>query len=530
MTEASADPEIRSYCFCLPEVESPQVLGAIRIGDVNTGFAEQSTVHFLRPSPDNWSLRIDDEPLPVVEKATGLAWSWTPGFFAGEVTAELVDPGGAIRSRFLLDVAPHPSKLGRDVYAEMVREIWNWDPGLVLGEEPATTQVGTRGDNQGLLIAFARLRRHAPHAVHSLWSIAKEPIRQLRARRDRVSLCRVRRIDMVSIGSLVRNPALAVSLLGEGMSATHDIDPGSLMDIPSADRDLDCAANRAMTESSRRLLARVRSVHGQLQEAVQKENPSFARTSLAARWAVRRQFLIDLEHQLSTVMRQEPYVKVTRPEITAAGLTAISSHPVYANAYRRSWLAYAHGVDGLPTDERLWTSPTWEIFERWCFVRMLRVIEPLGLGPWKRRDHHPTNPTAGLKLPLPRSVTLTLLLQPNFPAADQGGSGHHSISGLRLPDIVLVMESETGCRWFTFDAKYRTTRANLLDAMASAHIYHDALRYRGTAPEQALLLAPGAQGVDWLLEAAFQRQHGVGIVTVRPDGDWGWLLSLLTEP
>lgn len=288
MTETPACPGIRLYCFQIPEAGSTQVLGATSIGDVNTGFSEQTTAHFLLPTPGEWSLRVDDEPLPLVETTSGLAWAWTPGFYAGEVTAELVDPAGGVRSRVLFDVAPHPLKLGRDVFAEMVHEIWDWDPGLVLGEEPASTRAGALGAHQGLLIAFARLRRHAPSAVKSLQRIAQQPIRRLRARRDRVPLCRARRIDVASIRSLARSPELSAALAGEGFSPLDALDPGAVLDIPAVEHDIDCAPNRAITAVSRRLLARVRSVRGQYQEAVERDNPSLTRTPLAARWAVRR--------------------------------------------------------------------------------------------------------------------------------------------------------------------------------------------------------------------------------------------------
>ena len=515
------------YCFDLPESPCRQALGATRLGSENSGFQENTSAHFLRPGPGDWSLHIDDEPLPLVETDAGPAWRWTPGFYAGEVTAELIDTAGRTRSRFLLDVAPSPHKLGREVFAAMVEEIWAWDPVLVVGTEPASRHVGRLGEYHDLFIAFARLRRHAPAALRSLQAIAREPIRRLRARRDRLPLNRIRRIDLGTLTSLVAQPGLAAALTSA--HATPGIETGLLLDCPTTEHELDCAANRCITAACRRLLTRVRRIQQRMQQAVDREDDSPTRTALSARWPVRRRFLSELARELSTLLRQIPYAAVTRLEITAAGLTAVASHPHYASAYRRAWLAYAPGVTGPPSDERLWISPTWEIFERWCFVRMTKVLEATRGGPWQRLYQHPTRATAALQRQLAGGGQLTLLLQPDFPAGDQADTRHCSISGRRLPDIAMLLESTDACRWFAFDAKYRGSRTNLLDAMSSAHIYHDALRWSDSPPERALLLAPAARGVDWLLEPAFHRQHGVGIVRVDSEANWGWLPALLRD-
>ena len=513
------------YGFDLPGFQSPACDRMIRFSDANPGFAEQTRAHFLRPAPGDWALRIDDEPLYLVETPCGLAWAWTPGFYAGEVTAELVPPGGGASYLFMLDVAPSPHKLGRDTYADMVQEIWEWNPRLVLGSEPASRAIGTSGDHQGLLIAFARLRRHGPAALQSFTRITREPIRRLRPRREQLPLSRIRRIDRVTVGSLVREPGLAAAL--NGASVADHLAPNLGLNCPSTEQTLDCAPNRSITAACRRLLAQVRFVQQAMQTTVDREQDDPTRTALSGRWPVRKRFLTELSHGLSQVLRLEPYATVTRPEITAAGLNAIAAHPTYARAYRHAWLAYTPGVEGAPTAERLWISPTWEVFERWCFVRMLRALAEIGGDTWRTLAVHPLHSQAAMRLDLTTGISLTLLLQPEFPAQDQASGEHHSISGLRIPDIVLLLESAKTSRWFVFDAKYRSTRANLLDAMTCAHLYHDALRYLDAPPERALLLTPATQGVDWLLDAEFQCRHGVGIVRVGVEDGWDWLPALL---
>lgn len=103
----------------------------------NPGFIEAQRYVFQHPSP-GWSLYIDDEPLGGVPGPSS-SWEWRPGFFAGEITAELQRPNGVSAGLFLLDVAPNPDKIGQQFFAEMVRELWDEDPTLVIGDEPATT-------------------------------------------------------------------------------------------------------------------------------------------------------------------------------------------------------------------------------------------------------------------------------------------------------------------------------------------------------------------------------------------------------
>jgi hypothetical protein len=94
-----------------------------------------------------------------------------------------------------------------------------------------------------------------------------------------------------------------------------------------------------------------------------------------------------------------------------------------------------------------------------------------------------------------------------------------SVSKERVPDLVLTLQSAEGTRFFVFDAKYRTSRANVLDAMESAHIYQDSLRIGQRRPEASMLLVPSGGGAPWLEAPAFQMTHRVGVCVLTPDQD-----------
>lgn len=69
------------------------------------------------------------------------------------------------------------------------------------------------------------------------------------------------------------------------------------------------------------------------------------------------------------------------------------------------------------------------------------------------------------------------------------------------------------------DAEYRTTHANVLKVMSSAHIYRDVLRIAGNRIDSALLLIPRSEGASWLKDSAFIREHSVGVIDVAPGVD-----------
>ena len=71
----------------------------------NRGFAERQEATFIGPTDLECRLLVDDEPLGRVEGSAN-EWAWTPGFYAGEVRAELLDADDRSLGVWLLDVSP----------------------------------------------------------------------------------------------------------------------------------------------------------------------------------------------------------------------------------------------------------------------------------------------------------------------------------------------------------------------------------------------------------------------------------------
>ena len=477
----------------------------------NGGFTECGRYLFQTPGPE-WLMRIDDEPMRVAEGF----WVWEPGFYAGEVTAELQESPGSRHSLFLFDVAPSPEKAGREAFREMLDDLRTAAPDLLVGSEPATTRMGQIGSSDSLWVAFARLRRYGPEFLQALKRLQSHPRRALHARRTSAPLNHVRRVDRTTALALARSPI--VGFFAEGADARPDA--STRLDVPIVEETLDCAANRTVAALLFVVLSRASGLLSRLAEQVEKEQPSATSTPLAARWPVRLACLTDLRREFRKLSRQLPFSGVTRPEVTAAGLNGVAADPIYARAWDRGWRALGLGLGGEELSDRLWMSPSWEVYESWCFVRLGQMLATsLPDWRWTRDSDRWIGANGGRQA--------ELILQPVFPSRSVQAEGRWSLSRERVPDLALVVDSEGGKRFLLLDAKYRTSRANVLDAMASAHIYQDSLRIGPRRPEASVLLVPAAGGAPWLESAEFHRQHRVGVHALSP-GATGSLPGVVT--
>ena len=483
----------------------------------NPGFREVAEFQFEKPGA-GWSFIVDDEPL--ADASDPSCWIWKPGFYAGEVTAELIRPDGTREGLALLDVSPDEAKLGRELFTAMLDALVAEAPSLAFGTEPAHTAIGELGRFADPWLSFSRLRRFGPEFIRALKGVADRPRRALRIQRRDVPAHKARRVDRQT--AMAAQRSTAVSLFAERGFA-EGIDPARLrLDVPSVQDTVDCAANRAMQALTIGVLRRARLLREELDRAVAREAVSETRTSLARRWPIRRDFLDRFGNDLSRILRRLPWLEVGRAEITAAGLTGVAADPMYSRAWGRGWRALRSGIESGEPVERLWVSPSWEVYERWCFLQIGKIL--MQAHPewgWRRLDapdHQWVGSFDGRRA--------TLMLQPTFRSTGRPAP-RWSISRQREPDLVLAIGDGPDPRFVVLDAKYRQSQQNVLDAMASAHIYQDSLRMWDRRPEASLLLVPAGGGAPWLESPAFQVQHRVGVHVLSPGAEEvvPWLLT-----
>jgi hypothetical protein len=493
-------------------------------GEVASGFVERGEYFFASPFPGA-HLCIDEEYLLQATEDGQAGWRWCPGFYAGVVMAELLDEQGKTLAEFKLDVAPDDRKLGADVYAEYVNELLAFDPRLLFGTESAQAAAGVGGDYTSLHLRYARLRRYGPSLVRRFTQVLRQPLARLGMRRALKPAREARRFDHQTILHMRNRPHLAV-MAKEG---PQSCDGNSRFDVPQPYETLDNPANRALGATLEAVMRRVKEVTAELNALTDSSSRSETRTALSPKIQRRLGFLQELTAGLRRVQRSPLFSQLGRIEITAAGLNAIAAHPIYASAFRMGWFALRNGVDDSQLDELLWLCPTWEIYERWCFLKVIQALQLAYAGlNWAISCPGSTIDCIQC-LGTGPGVEVTAWLQLTYPAGDMRPNrwGFGSISAQRRPDITILRESgDQGC-FIVLDAKYRVAREHVLEGMSSAHLYRDSLRWKGLPPRASLLLVPKGSGVPWLQWENALELHGIGVHQLSAAEDVSRLAALL---
>ena len=525
----------------------------------NCGFSERHKVVFVTNQVSELHLFVDGEKL---DKKFG-KWEWAPGQYAGEVRAELaelnekgeaIEEIGGARWVFRLDVSPDPNKIGEGgrVFRRMLRDILDMDPELLIDYEPARFQIGAAGVNDDPLVQLMRLLGKRQEIDRALATIRRNPASVVRPRRRFVPLREVRRADLRTLRSALRNP-MALAVIGGNRAPSHTgSGPEPFFDTPATERRLDSPANRAALAMLRTLRLRCKSLPDRLKGLEEGKGGKETRTPLGRRREGWGKTLGDMERRLHAAERQKPFSEVERPEITAAGLNAIAADPLYARFWKVAWAALRKRGDQKQPEAMLPLPPTWEIYESWCFswlATKLKECLDFEWSPMKRIKVEASKPNCRQLVSKDYSNgTLTLELQSKFAAfksywnapIDAGWS----VTSKRFPDIVLRRDGPNP--WFILlDAKYSADEI-VSRVGDTVHKYQDGLRWgreRGekcVRPVATLILAPNSdevkdlevdgKNVPWLTNPEFVKEHRVGVVALRPDIEPpDWFRSLLTS-
>lgn len=498
-----------------------QGVGVLSAEATLRGLQEASDYRIACPG-EGAQLFVDDAPLP--RDASGAHWCWSPGYYAGEVAFELEMPHRAAPLCYVADIGPTPHKTGREQYVEYLAQIVEYAPDLLLGAEPAQHGLGgTSGTALSLWLRYARLRQFIERYRRGLQHIIERPIIRTRSRREQLALPRVRRVDGTTLRQLAQSPQMmaALSDVPESPSDVHE----QRLDVPFHEPTFDNPANRLIT----RQLGEVRRLAKRLINDLvdYTEQASETVTDLTPRLPRRIKYLRRVEKQLARLFRQEPFSMVDTRQSSAAELNAVSGNPHYSMTHRLGVRLLRQGLSALANDEQHYLAPTWEIYEAWCFVALAQQLETQHPEyDWRFRQ----NPRAADRMLVGRKGehTITLYSQLACPSMERTNAyGYTSISRERRPDLVLEF-ADSKCKWFIcLDSKYSASKARILDAMASAHIYRDSLRLDGRPPDLSIILVPTSQAVSLLADEGYQARHGVGCVALSAAEDAERLMALL---
>ena len=485
-------------------------------GIPTSGFQERRRYRLELEHGTPCVLVIDDVVVDCMLDGGRQRWEWQPQFFAGTVLAELLDLQGTRLASYRLDVTPAPDKLGQVLFDQIINDLLAADPQLLFGAEAAQSAIGAEGEYTNPYLEYGRIKTFLPLLLQSIRQLCVRPLTRLHSHRELVLPHRVRRFDQHSVRSMARKPQMLAALRGVDAAPTT---PASLVfNVPISREEFDTPAHRTLLAMLRAIIMRVRKVRADLEHDSAGEKATVFRTPTAPRLNYRVKLLGELEQALHRQCRSAPFTSVRRAEVSAAGLNVIAGNPLYAITYRHGWQILRSGTGGPQSGEMLAISPTWEIYERWCFLRVtdsLRTLFPaLSWQRLRSRDHADRLRYIGTA----DGITVTAYLQKTFPAMDKKAetAAHYSISRKRRPDIVVTCTRADRERFIVFDPKYCVARSSVLAAMEAAHIYSDCLRWNGRAPDLTLLLIPSTSEAAWLEEPAFHAEHSVGALPLSP--------------
>jgi hypothetical protein len=409
----------------------------------------------------------------------------------------------------------------------MVAEIRSFDQTLLGGLSAATMAFGREGC-PGLYsddILLSRLRAHGFAFLESVEAIARAPHRSLSAESQVLPLSRIRQLHPTALRDR------RVAALVHGSSANADALESIQLRSVTSSPTFDTPANQTLLALLKRFRATVLLVREKV-EALALGSPA---DEQALRVERRLNELRELDTRVHRLILGRPFVETSSSGTTSSGLTQIAAQPTYSKAYRLGCHALSIGVEGNQANDMLHVNHSWGIYETWCYLAVLSCVkEILGASPAKTKAKAVSSKLA-FTVDMHDGGSLEVLFQATFPSKLSPGRAGWSISRERIPDIVLVAKNDKTTRALILDAKWRSGRENVLDAMQSAHIYHDALRLDGAVPTPCLLLLPGVTVVPTLEEQSFIAEHGVGAISGFSIGEQGvvrlketlkdWLIS-----
>ncbi|MGO4309656.1 nuclease domain-containing protein [Pseudomonas sp. KB_15] len=306
--------------------------------------------------------------------------------------------------------------------------------------------------------------------------------------------------------SALRDRQLAAVLNGTGVESPEDV----LIQAISSTSSCDTPANRTLLA----LLKRFRARAMYLRAKVSAQALGGPKDEQVKRSPRRVEVLDHLISQTLLLTQGQTLRQVSGHGPSASGLTQIAALPGYQRAYRMGCAALMTGIEGSNPLDQLHSNFSWGIYETWCYVQVLAIVPRLLENCTPIAHSSAVGAQLSYRFSLPNSRSIDVLFQARFPSEQaETNPLARSISRERYPDILLVDSVGLGKRSMVLDAKWRSGRKNVLEAMESAHIYHDSLRLGGTPPTPCLLLLPGDTCVPSLETDQFIEQHGVGSIS-----------------
>ncbi|AZO69620.1 DUF2357 domain-containing protein [Mesorhizobium sp. M6A.T.Cr.TU.016.01.1.1] len=445
--------------------------------EAQPGLVQEAKEHLFvltgAPGGSQADLFIDELPLEALRAPfpDGAIWRWSPGFHAGAVECRLKLPDATFDFPVVTD--PAERKLTRDAFDVMVREVLEDTFALFALSAFRKGIARGAGRRPPPIARLEFLRSRLPRLVQTVNAINARPRRILRAEDEVTPAHRATRATAPEVlksfrsGRLNREtgPArLPVALRGHLPAIIRRKVRRSSLDI-SEHRQM-----KASLEIWARWLEDVGAV-------LRANTPADAEAGRVARvWAVRsRRMARQLRGLLALPLFESVVSGHPRPDAS----------PVWKNdpQYRR--FAALHrdmslGIANVFGDFlQMPLARTFDLYELWAYLRLVRAAvdrygaEPVDVAGLFEAGQGVTLAAGQAVVRLPKAG-FSLCFQRRYREFWVEKDRRGSFSREMRPDVAIEPIAGADDRLIVLDAKYRIG-SDLNDALASAHMYRDAL-------------------------------------------------------
>lgn len=452
------------------------------------------------------------------------------GHYVGGLVLRIETTGGSV-VHHPLRVQPRAEKLPPELWVRLLEELEAGLAGVSVGVMgPTHGAVDTSGVSAPLLVSA--LLPLVPALLTALLAVVDGPRRLDRERALERNLHECRRIDSSTLAWIGRHPEVGRWL--DGWRAAELVDRPPLVPVHAQASTLDHPVNRYVAWLTRQVTQQLVEVADELDRiAKSTHDPTWclarARRARAAAARLRR-------------LRERSWLSALSPEpASEAAFLVLADDPIYARFQRvaRRFCAPSFRLAETETAPGAAVRPSFSIYELWCFFALRQHFAAALPGwSWSATDLRSLLSATGSGTGAAFVAThnhqrLQIEFNPTFKSwYRRDGDSRHSLSSERRPDLVVTFDdgAHPG-RWFILDAKYRAGRENLAKALASVHIYRDALidPARGGKCSGAALLVPSRCDVAEWFDPTWQREQRMGIAALAPGSDARGLMTWIGE-
>lgn len=456
--------------------------------------------------------------LPLEQDKQGL-WRFKTPFAVGMGLLEWISFG---KERFQkIEIHPDPYKLQlEEEWTQMVEDLSAWAENL-LGHQ------GVRGGSvvidglqnylatEALLPLSKRFIQHLRHLFFSLREKTEYPGENIPVHAMRPPF------DSYALQS---NPH-AVAWLRGRVGGQHPY-----VHIQTPIQTYNHPANRYIVW----LIRQVLQILKQTSESLRKKHQDEEKDVL--RWRdISATHLDNMRVEIEQTLWASPIAHLKPEPIAGGSLLVILNDPMYRSVHSMGRLLLSGGFRSQAGLFSVSLNTSYQIYEVWCFREVMRQLEVV-LGVEATQRESITSLHQGMKFMMHyEGIDIELAYNPTFIShwawealKNKGKSPRlYSLINEQRPDITIHWTFEGRSNWLALDAKYRTSRKNLMDAFSSAFSYRLSLidRIYGGHPLGCFLLVPKIMKIEedekvedthFCFLESYRREHRFGAMLCNP--------------